>query len=81
MLVDLIQKETTREVVRTQATMWIKLRKGAETVNLAFNSRMLAAYRLNDIDELVNGEIVKWGFWCKLPLLPLLWHANAIDEN
>ena len=25
-------------------------------------------------------EIVKWGFWCKLPLLPLLWHANAIDE-
>ena len=26
-------------------------------------------------------EIVKWGFWRKLPLLPLLWHANAVDEN
>ena len=26
-------------------------------------------------------EIVKWGFWRKLPLLPLLWHTNAIDEN
>ena len=26
-------------------------------------------------------EIVKCGFWCKLPLLPLLCHANAIDEN
>ena len=26
-------------------------------------------------------EIVKCGFWCKLPLLPLLWHANAVDEN
>ena len=26
-------------------------------------------------------EMVKWGFWHKLPLLPLLWHANAIDEN
>ena len=26
-------------------------------------------------------EIVKWGFWHKLPLLPLLWHANAVDEN
>ena len=26
-------------------------------------------------------EIVKCGFWRKLPLLPLLWHANAIDEN
>ena len=57
MLVDLIQKETTREAVRMQATMWIKFRKGAETVNLAFNSRMLAAYRLNDKNELVNGLI------------------------
>ena len=57
MLVDLIQKETTREVVRTQATTWIKFRKGAEMVNLVFNSRMLAAYRLNEIDELVNGMI------------------------
>ena len=57
MLVGLIQKETTREVVRMQATMWIKFRKGAEMVNLAFNSRTLAAYRLNDIDELVNGMI------------------------
>ena len=55
MLVDLIQKETTREAVRMQATTWIKFRKEAETLNLAFNSRMLAAYRLNDIDELVNG--------------------------
>ena len=26
-------------------------------------------------------EIVKCGFWRKLPLLPLLWHANAVDEN
>ena len=28
-----------------------------------------------------NPEIVKCGFWCKLPLLPLLWHANTVDEN
>ena len=26
-------------------------------------------------------EIVKCGFWRKLPLLPLLWCANAVDEN
>ena len=26
-------------------------------------------------------EIVKCGFWRKLPLLPLLWHANTVDEN
>ena len=25
-------------------------------------------------------EIVKCGFWRKLPLLPLLWHANAVDK-
>ena len=36
-----------------QATTWIKFRKGSETADLAFNSRMLAAYGLNDIDELV----------------------------
>ena len=54
MLVDLICKETTTEAVRMQATMWIRFRKGAEMVNLAFNSRMLAAYGLNDIDEFVN---------------------------
>ena len=29
----------------------------------------------------VSLEIVKCGLWCKLPLLPLLWHANAVDEN
>ena len=57
MLADLICKETAREVVRTQATTWIRFRKGAETVNLAFNSRMLAAYGLNDIDDLVNSMI------------------------
>ena len=31
--------------------------------------------------RLVMEEIVKWGFWHKLPLLPLLSCANAIDEN
>ena len=32
-------------------------------------------------DGVIHIEIVKWGFWHKLPLLPLLWHANAMDEN
>ena len=57
MLAGLICKETTREAVRTQATTWIKFRKGAEMVDLAFNSRMLAAYGLNAIDGLVNRMI------------------------
>ena len=57
MLAGLIRKETTREAVRTQATTWIRFRKGSETVDLAFNSRMLVAYGLNNIDGLVNRMI------------------------
>ena len=57
MIVDLIRKETIREAVRTQATTWIRFSKGSEKIDLAFNSRMLAAYGLNDIDELVNRMI------------------------
>ena len=57
MLVDLIKRETSREAVRTQATTWIRFSKGQERVDLAFNSRMLAAYGLNDIAELVDGMI------------------------
>ena len=35
----------------------------------------------NDKIRAANEEIVKQGFWHKLPLLPLLWHANAVGEN
>ena len=57
MIVDLIRKETIREAVRTQATTWIRFSKGSEKIDLAFNTKMLAAYGLNDIDELVNRMI------------------------
>ena len=57
MLAGLICKENTREAVRTQAITWIRFRKGSEMVHLAFNSRMLAAYGLNDIDGSVNRMI------------------------
>ena len=57
MLVDLIKRETIREAVRMEVTTWIKFRKGNETIDLAFNSRKLAAYRLNNIDELVNSML------------------------
>ena len=57
MLAGLICKETTREAVRTWAATWIRFRKGSETVDLAFNSRMLVAYGLNDINGLVNRMI------------------------
>ena len=35
----------------------------------------------DSVEPSISPEIVKCGFWHKLPLLPLLWHANAIDEN
>ena len=57
MLAGLIHKKTTGEAVRTQATPWIRFWKGLETVDLAFNSRMLAAYGLNSLDGLVNRMI------------------------
>ena len=34
-----------------------------------------------DVKPNIRLEILKCGFWCKPPLLPLLWHANAADEN
>ena len=41
-LIDLLNKETTNRAVRSQATIWIRFtRDGVETVNLAFNSRMM----------------------------------------
>ena len=36
---------------------------------------------INPLKTTVGLEIVKWGFWHTPPLLPLLWHANAADEN
>ena len=57
MLVDPIKHETIREAVGTQATTWIKFRKRNEAIDLAFNSRMLAAYGLNYIGELVNSML------------------------
>ena len=47
--------------------------------NTGNNGRLNAIGRIGGNRYTV--KIVKWGFWCKLPLLLLLWHANAIDEN
>ena len=48
-LIDLLNKETTNRAVRSQATIWIRFtRDGVEMVNIAFNSRMMTVYNLND---------------------------------
>ena len=57
-LIDLLNKETTNRVVRSQATIWIRsARDGVEMVNLAFNSRMMTVYNLNDKNEIVTTMI------------------------
>ena len=51
-IVDLLSKETMGRAVRSQTTTWIRFVKdGIELVNLAFNSRMMSVYNLNDINE------------------------------
>ena len=54
-LIDLLYKETTNRAVRSQATTWIRLvRDEVEQVSLAFNSRMMTVYSLNDKNEIVT---------------------------
>ena len=57
-LIDLLNKETTKRAVRSQATIWIRFtRDGVEMVNLAFNSKMMTVYNLNDKNEIVTAMI------------------------
>ena len=57
-LIDLLNKETTNRAVRSQATTWIRfVRYEVEQVSLAFNSRMMTVYSLNDKNEIVTAMI------------------------
>ena len=57
-LIDLLNKETMNRAVRSQATIWIRFKRdGVEMVNLAFNSRMMTVYNLNDKNEIVTAMI------------------------
>ena len=54
-LIDLLNKEATNRAVRSQATIWIRfVRDEVEQVSLAFNSRMMTVYSLNDKNEIVS---------------------------
>ena len=58
LLISLLSKETINRAVCSQATTWIRFRKDeVEMVNLAFNSRMMSVYELNDKDEIVTAMI------------------------
>ena len=57
-LIDLLSKETINRAVRSQASTWIRfMRDEVETVDLAFNSRMMTVYNLNDKNEIVTAMI------------------------
>ena len=58
-LIDLLSRETRTRAVCSQATTWIRFMKDRiESVELAFNSRMLAVYNLSDMGEIVF-EMIK----------------------
>ena len=57
-LIDLLSRKTRNRAVRSQATTWIRFVKdGIESVELAFNSRMLAVYNLSDMSEIASEMI------------------------
>ena len=57
-LIDLLNKETGNRAVRSQATTWIRfVRDEVEQVSLAFNSRMMTIYSLNNKNEIVTAMI------------------------
>ena len=57
-LIDLLNNETTNRAVRSQATTWIRfVRDEVEQVSLAFNTRMMAFYNLNDKSKIVTAMI------------------------
>ena len=69
-LIDLLNKETTNRALRSRATIWIKFtRDGVEMVNLAFNSRMMTVYNLNDNNEIVTVMIEHMAQQIKNPAL------------
>ena len=57
-LIDLLNKETTNTAVRSQATIWIRFMiDEVEQVSLAFNSRRMTVYSLNNKNEIVTAMI------------------------
>ena len=53
----MLRKKSRTGAVRAQTTTWIRFRKDDELIELAFNSRMMNVYNLNDIGEIVDEMI------------------------
>ena len=68
-LVELLAKEMRTGAVHSQATTWIRFRKGEEIVKPAFYSRMLNVYNLSDRNEIVTAMITHMAQQIKNPAL------------
>ena len=69
-LIDLLNKEITNRAVRSQATIWIRfVRDEVEQVSLAFNSRMMTVYSLNNKNEIVTAMIEHVAQQIEIPAL------------
>ena len=69
-LVDLLKREMRTGAACSQATTWIRFRKGEEIVELVFNSRMLNVYSLSDMNEIVTAMITCMAQQIENPTLP-----------
>ena len=68
-LIELLKRESRTRAVRAQTTTWIRLKKDDELVELAFNSRMMNVYNLNDFNEIVDEMINNMKFQIENPAL------------
>ena len=77
-LINLLSRETTNRAVRSQATTWIRFVKDEiESVDLAFNSRMLAVYNLSDMGEIASAMIEHMQQQIKNPALICIQWKNT----
>ena len=77
---NLIIKETKGRAARTQAITWIRFtRDDVETINLAFNSRMMTVYDLNDNGEIVNAMLEHMAQQIENPALRNIVNSFSIE--
>ena len=69
-ILELLKRESVGRAVRSQTTTWIRFVKDqVQQVDLAFNSRMMSVYNLNDIGEIVTSMITNMSQQIENPTL------------
>ena len=69
-LIELISRElNNRNSAKIQTSIWVRFTKDDDVVNLAFNSLMVNVYRVNGLDQIVDGMIARMKFQIENPAL------------